>query len=265
MNEIDHLSYSSIGSYLTCSRAWKYHYIDKLPEPTTPALIFGSAIHDTVEKLISANTVSNEATSNPLSMQGAGEMFRELYQARLEKETDIDWQGTTIEDQLRLGERILTTPEVFENLNRLRAKINADDEPMIERRVELSVPGVDVPIIGFIDIVLSDGTPADFKTAARAWTQGQAENSMQSLFYLAALNQAGEEINWKFKHLVVTKTLSPKFQELEHAHEPRELFFLFDLIRSVWEGISAGVFIPNPDSWKCSPKYCPHFMSCRGK
>ena len=66
MNEIDHLSYSSIGSYLTCFRAWKYHYIDKLPEPTTPALIFSSAIHDTVEKLISANTVGNEATSNPL-------------------------------------------------------------------------------------------------------------------------------------------------------------------------------------------------------
>ena len=52
MNEIGHLSYSSIGSYLTCSRAWKYHYIDKLPEPTTPALIFGSAIHDTVEKSV---------------------------------------------------------------------------------------------------------------------------------------------------------------------------------------------------------------------
>nr|DAN48707.1 MAG TPA: PD-(D/E)XK nuclease superfamily protein [Bacteriophage sp.] len=265
MSEIAHLSYSSISSYLTCSRAWKHHYIDKLPEPTTPALIFGSAIHDTVEKLISANTVGNEATSNPLGMAGGGEMFRELYQARLEKETDIDWQGTTIEDQLRLGERILTTPEVFENLSRLRAKVDAEGKPMIERKVELSVPGVGVPVIGYIDIILADGTPADFKTASRAWSQSQAENSMQSLFYLAALNQAGEEINWKFRHLVVTKTLTPKFQELKHAHEPRELFFLFDLIRSVWAGISAGVFVPNPDCWKCSPKYCPHFMSCRGK
>lgn len=265
MNEIDHLSYSSISSYLTCSRAWKHHYIDKLPEPTTPALIFGSAIHDTVEKLISDNTLETGEPSNPLSMAGASVIFRELYQARLEKETDIDWRGITIKEQLCLGERILTTPEVFENLNRLRAKINADGEPMIERKVELSVPDVGVPVIGYIDIVLADGTPADFKTASRAWTQTQAENSMQSLFYLAALNQAGEEINWKFKHLVVTKTLAPKFQELEHAHEPRELFFLFDLIRSVWAGISAGVFIPNPDSWKCSPKYCPHFMSCRGK
>lgn len=255
---IEHLSYSSITSYLTCSRNWRYHYVDKLPEATTPALMFGSAIHNTVEALITANTQGENAV-NPV------ESFTKSFAEKIAETEIIDWQDTSEGDQLRLATKILNTPEIVSELNALRAKVDSDGVPMIERKVELSVPGVDVPVIGYIDIILDDGTPADFKTASRAWSQLQADNSMQSLFYIAALNQAGEDVNWKFKHLVITKTLSPKFQCLEHSHAPKEIFFLFDLIQSVWSGIQNEVFVPNPDAWKCSPCWCSFFNNCRGK
>ena len=255
---IEHLSYSSISSYLLCSRNWKHHYIDKLPEATTPALMFGSAIHDTVEELVTNNTLEQEA-ADPVKT------FTKSFAGKIAEAESIDWQDTSEGDQLKLATKILNTPEIINELNAIRAKVNSDGQPMIERKVELSVPGVDVPIIGYIDIILDDGTPADFKTASRAWSQSQADNSMQSLFYLAALNQAGEDVNWKFKHLVVTKTLSPKFQSLEHSHAPKEIFFLFDLIQSVWSGIQNEVFVPNPDAWKCSPCWCSFFNNCRGK
>jgi hypothetical protein len=43
MTELDHLSYSSISSYLGCGQNWKFHYKDEIKTPTSPELVFGSA------------------------------------------------------------------------------------------------------------------------------------------------------------------------------------------------------------------------------
>lgn len=255
---IEHLSYSSISSYLTCSRAWKYHYIDKLPEPVSPALMFGSAFHDTLEEIVGKNTIGEKPKQ-------AHELFVSNFARHVENNELIDWQDTSHNDQISLAARMLNTSVIINEIHKLRAKVDSDGKPIIERKVELQVPDVPIPIIGYIDIILDDNTPADFKTASRAWSQDQAEKQTQSLFYIAALNQAGEDVNWNFRHIVVTKTLSPKLQMLDHSHEPRELFFLFDVIQSVWKGIEAEVFIPNSDSWKCSPKWCNFYSICKGK
>ena len=49
---LDHLSYSSISTWLMCPRSWKYRYLDRVPVPTSPALMFGSAFHNTVEEYL---------------------------------------------------------------------------------------------------------------------------------------------------------------------------------------------------------------------
>ena len=171
---IAHLSYSSISSYLTCGRAWKYHYIDKLPEPTTPALLFGSAFHNTIEEIVKAKTIGD-------SHQDAKEAFKKHFSAEVESAKEVDWQDTSFADQLKLADRILKDDDIITTIHSLRAKVDKDNIPMIERKVVLSVPGVDVPILGFIDIILDDGTPSDFKTASKMWSQAQAEKQMQCI------------------------------------------------------------------------------------
>ena len=249
---IEHLSYSSISSYLLCGRSWRFKYIDKVPTLPTPSLILGSAVHDTIEKFVVEPG------------QSATELFEKSWAATLEKNPGINWQEQTEEKIKEDGLRLLKAPAVLQGLGKVRPKCDSEG-PMIERKVTLQVPNVPVPIIGFIDIVLENGTPADFKTAARKWTEDQAQKSLQSLFYLAALQQAGEQVNWKFEHLIFVKTKEPQFQRLEHSHKPTELFFLFDIIESVWRGIEAGVFIPVTDGWKCSPQYCDYWNICKGK
>lgn len=252
MSEITHLSYSSISSYLLCGRSWRYKYIDNVPTQTTPSLILGSAFHDTVEKLLSTEG------------QKPDKAFEESFSAQLERNGEaINWQGETPKSVLADGVRLFQSKTILDGIKTIRPKIDEAGH-MLEKKVTLSVPNVPVPIIGFIDIVLEDGTPADFKTAARKWTDDQAQNSLQSLFYLAALQQAGEKINWKFEHIVFVKTKEPQFQRIEHQHKPTELFFLFDIIESVWRGIQAGIFIPITDGWKCSPAYCDFWKICKG-
>lgn len=41
---VDYLSYSSVSTYLLCPKSWQFRYIDKVSVPTSPNLIFGSAV-----------------------------------------------------------------------------------------------------------------------------------------------------------------------------------------------------------------------------
>lgn len=248
---IEHLSYSSITAYLDCPENWRRKYIEKEPVQSSPTLAFGSAFHGTIEQLIA------DPAGDVLSMWG------EAWNKAVEGQ-QIFWGTDTPEGICNDGIKMFSSPVVLDAIKQIRPMVDAQG-PRIERRVELRVPGVPVPVIGYIDIQLADGTPADFKTAARSWTDDKANGSMQSLFYLAALNQAGEKINWKFQHIVFVKTKEPKVQFLEHSHKPSELFFLFELIARVWQGIEKEVYPLNPTGWKCNSQYCDFWDKCRGR
>lgn len=248
---IEHLSYSSISMYLDCPEAWRRKYIAGEPTKKTGALAFGSAFHGTVERMIQ-NT-----------KQDWQNIWREEFGKAFTENITLE-PGETPEQHYNDGVRILSNNEIQSAITGIKPR-HDNSGVMIERKVELRVPGVPVPVIGYIDVVLNDGTPADFKTSARSWTQDQANNSLQTLFYLAALNQMGWDINWRFRHYVFVKTKTPQVQILEHEHKPGELFFLFEMVRRVWEGISKEYFPLNPTTWRCSPKYCDFYANCRGR
>ena len=254
---IQHLSYSSISAYLDCPENWRRKYIAKEPTMSSPALAFGSAFHETVERLVVEALGKDFSGIDVLSIWG------QEWEKAVQKQ-EVFWGADTPESICNDGVRMFSNSNLLEEIRNIKPGID-ENGPKIERRVEIVVPGVPVPVIGYIDIILEDGTPADFKTAARSWSDAKAEESMQSLFYLAALNQAGDKVNWKFKHIVFVKTKEPKVQILEHSHKPGELFFLFELIQRVWEGISKDVFPLNPGTWKCNPKYCDFYQNCQGK
>lgn len=247
---IEHLSYSSISLYLDCPEAWRRKYIAGEPTRKTSALAFGSAFHGTVERLV-------QGQQNHLAV------WSEEFAKAFTPDTFLE-EGETLEQHSNEGVRLLSNNEVQKAIAGIRPRLDKSGA-MIERKVELRVPGVPVPVIGYIDIILEDGVPADFKTSARSWSDEKANGSLQTLFYLAALNQAGFEMNWKFKHFVFVKTKTPQVQVLEHTHKPSELFFLFETVKRVWEGISKDVYPLNPTTWRCSEKYCDFYANCRGR
>ncbi len=251
---LDHLSYSSITSYLDCAESWRRKYIAKEPTKSSPALVFGSAFHGAIENFLRDGDKLGEPAS----------YFPAAWEAALEKDT-IDWGLDTPETHCNEGIRLLSDPNISKAVRAI--EVGRDQEGwQIERKVTLSVPGVPIPIIGYIDLVAADGVPVDLKTSARSWSDGKAQDSLQSLFYLAALNQAGNTAHgWRFRHMVFVKTKTPQIQVLEHLHTPGELFFLFKLVRSVWEGINHDVFPLNTQGYKCSPTWCDYWEVCRGK
>ena len=252
MPEINHLSYSSISAYLACGAAWKYKYLDGLKTSTTPELIFGSAWHNTIESFIGSDHQAD------LLATWSENWARQANQ-------EVDWGTDTPEHFCNEGVRLLSSPEIQKGLLAIRASRDAEG-PRIERKVELHVPGVPLPVIGYIDIITADGIPGGFKTSKSSWSLDKALGETQPLFYLAALNQAGGQTpGWRFRHFIFVKTKESKFQAIEHIHNPGQLFWVFSMIQKIWNGISCGVFPENPTGWKCSALYCDFWKICRGK
>ena len=253
---IEHLSYSSISLFLTCGKAWKYRYIDKVQAAPSPNLIIGSCVHDTVEKIVGDHSLG-------IDCEDITVVAHQIIANRLENEDGIN--NTPEAENVRNEVlRIVEAPLIKSAVNLLRAKVD-ENGPMIERKVTLEVPEVDVPIIGYIDIILDDGTPADFKTATRSWTLEKAQSELQPVFYLGAMGQMGMPVNWKFQHLVMIKNKVPKFQMFEHEHKAIEVFRLCENVQKVWKSMNEGTFLPDaPGSWKCSPKVCEYWNICQG-
>lgn len=236
--------------------------------PKSSNLIFGSAFHDAVEEYIRDND-----KPRPVS-----DIFEDTWQKQLEENQSISWYKKDTAESLEAlgakmaGDEIQVTGggpnrkarnlSVF--LNDVLPMID-DRGPVVERRVELQVPGVPVPIIGYIDMIASDGVPVDFKTAARKWYADKAHSELQPAFYLASLLQSGTPSpDGRFRYIVFTKTKSPVVQIIETKRTVAQLFWTMDLAREVWEAIQAGAFPPQPMLWKHSPDYCEYWDICQG-
>ncbi len=254
MPNIDHLSYSSILTYQLCPESWRRRYILKEKTPTALSLFFGSAVHNTIEAYLKRGGDLRE-------------LWRENYAAQLQFESmEIEFGTETPESLAAEGERILTDPVVTTFIEDIRRNYDPSREHSIERRVELHVPGVPIPIIGYIDIITKDGVPGDFKTASRMWAVDKAAQEMQPLVYLAALNQLGEhDHGWRFRHYVITKNTRPTAKVFECQRSPTEvLTCLFPAIQQVWQDINAGRFPKVTSGWKCNPQYCDYYATCQG-
>ncbi len=243
---IEHLSVSSITKYLACPRSWKYKYLEKQPERKSSALAFGSAFHESIE-----NYVTRKSDVNILDLWSAA------WGKQSEKVT-LDL-GDTPESMHNEGVRMFSSPKIMYELSAIK-------EPRsIELPVKLTVPGVPMPIIGYIDVITADGVAGDFKTSKSKWPEDKAANSLQPLFYLAALKQMGIETPMKFRHYVFIKTKEPNTQVIETEFKSSQILFLFSLIQNVWKSIDAGAFHESPDGWLCSPDYCDYWKLCRGR
>lgn len=255
--ELNHLSYSSISTWLICPRSWKYKYIEKVPTPTSASLIFGSAIHDAVEKYIEARS---SGQSTPLK-----QLWPTAWNTQLENSQSIAWDDNTPESLYNEGLRMLCAPDIVKAIDNLTCLVD-EHGPYIERKIELRVPDVPIPVIGFIDMIDTHGIPTDFKTSSKSWTMDKAQGEIQPLFYLAALTQSCvNDHQLKFRHVVFVRTKAPQIQVIESQFTFNDIFWLLEMIAKVWAAISENHFPCNPLAWCCSEKWCAYWSHCRGK
>ena len=276
MSELRHLSYSSVNTYLLCGHAWRLHYLEKKRYPVAPALPFGSAFHKTVQQYIEQKAhdgLKDMALDLGGSTEGdltSHDIIAQIWHNKwaVQCKQRIDWESgaDTPTTMGALGAKMLAAPRILSVIDEIAAGYGGPNCYM-ERRIELHIEGVPIPIIGYIDIMPNDGIPIDLKTAGRMWQAGKAQKETQPLFYIAGLSQMGQPVPGNaFRYAIFTKSpKNPYGKMFECQYAFADLFWLYDLIKGVWRGIDAEVFPMNPTGWKCSPKYCQFWGECRGK
>ena len=250
-----HLSASSINDYTECGLLYRFGRIDRLPmEFKSDAMEFGSTIHRVLESYYQA-----KMTGDRMSLRDIHESFESHWKEAAEGREDIKYaNGKDFETIMMEGIDLLTAwymklPD--DNFNVLG----------IEEAFSFNIPGVEVPIIGAMDLIEEDEAETiiitDFKTSGRAYSADEVDNNFQMLIYYMAARANGyadREIILKFDTLIKTK--KPKFEQYFTVRSEIDEIRAIRKIQTVWAGIKSGVFIPNDTSWKC--KNCSYRKAC---
>lgn len=249
---IDHLSASSVGTYMKCPKRWRYHYVDKIkPDKTSVHLVFGSVIHNTIERYISSKRP-------PLAKP-----FDYHWNAKLQECGEVEYYGDDQKSYEELGKNMLTSKSVIDTFCEMKPFCQGE-LPMIEHYLEFDIDGVSVPIIGCVDIVESDKIAVDLKTSSRQWRVGREYEGLQPPLYVLGLQTTGFDCQNKFRYYVLVKKAPYIVQRIEFGVSPRWIERTVEQVRHVWRGIQASAF-PECDAscWWCSKKRCDYYEICK--
>ena len=255
LRKTEHLSASSIGTYVECSLMYKFSKIDHIPmEQKSDAMEFGSAIHNTLEQYYQEKMIGEK-----LLLKDIHEIFEKIWKNRAEDKIDIQFnKGHDFKSMLMMGKDLLT---VWYN------KLPDDNYTIIgiEEAFSFYIPGIPIPFIGGMDLIEEDSSGTiiitDHKTSGKAYSIADVDQNQQLTLYQLAMKSMGyhdREILLKFDTLIKTKI--PKFEQYWTTRSELDEHRLIRKSVQVWEGIQKGVFIPNDTSWKC--KNCSYKVAC---
>jgi len=246
MKKKPHLSASGINDYIDCGLLYRFSRIDNLkPEFSPDSLEFGSAIHETL-----AHYNEQRLVGSHMSVEEVQTFFEERWTSHARDNDEIVYHnGKDFESYLQDGKALLKA--FRETANHDHFTVIAVEEPF-----HFQLEGVEIPIIGVIDLIEVDDSGTviitDYKTAAKAYTVDQVNRNLQLTLYYLAMKANGyltREVLLKVDGLIKTKT--PKYEPYYSTRDDDIAQRTAKKIKAVWQGISGGVFIPNDASWKC--------------
>jgi putative RecB family exonuclease len=255
LRKTPHLSASSVGEYVECGLLYKLGRIDRIPmEFKADALEFGTVIHLVLGEYYEAKMIGDR-----MSLKDIHQSFEEHWHRVAENRTDIKYaNGKDFGTLLMEGKDLLTA--WYMKLPKDNFKVLG-----IEETFSFYIPGIEIPIIGAMDLIEEDevGTLiiTDFKTSGKAYSASEIDQNQQMTTYQLGAKSKGygdREILLRLDCLI--KTQRPKFEQYYTVRTEIDEIRLVRKIKQVWDGISKGVFVPNDTSWKC--KNCSYRTAC---
>jgi putative RecB family exonuclease len=236
----DHLSYSQINTYLSCSLKYKFHYVDKIPPAFSPvSLVFGSAIHEAAAAFYQTKLEGDELRPDQML-----DVYRDTWRQAGKIKF---FNGDNEQKLVAKAEELLSVfHDAYDPSNQVLG---------VEEFFELPLEGLP-PFHGYIDLIeeSADGeiSIVDLKTASKKLSDSNVHSNLQLTAYALGAEALGfdpDQLNLRLDVLTKTKTPEMVKYETRRIEEDRQRFLR--LVYSVWNGIERGVFFPKED-WHCS-------------
>ena len=246
--DIDHLSHSSVSTFLRCPRQWAFAYVEKLRRPPSVALIKGSAVDDGLSK----NLGQKIETRIDLPVEDVLEMAEDSFRNRVDQSGGVDeiiWDGSNMAKGL----------DSTISLAKLHMVEHAPHIQPSAVQVELHTTLSDGrDFVGYLDFLDENGNICDWKTGKSRMGQTSADSDMQPTAYSMLM---GKPSNFVFYRAIDTgKNVSGEV--VETSRTAQQIDWYKDAVEDVSAAVNAGVFPANPNGWHCSPKFCGFYDMC---
>lgn len=255
MDPRTHWSYSAISQYLSCPLRFYFQRIMRLPQKSVgSSLVLGSSVHAALAEY--HRTVQQDEPTDTAKLH---RIIADNWTKRGD-ETRISYRdGETQADLMAVGvsliELYLQQPPP-ENIIAIEQEIIA---PLHNSRGDY----LETPLLAVADLVTEGNeelTVQEFKTSGRAYSEMEAETSLQPTCYVNAVQEKfGHTASVEYTVLVKTKT--PKLQRLRAVRHADDLARLGDIVENIERAIEAKVFYPVENPLNCST--CPYRQPCR--
>jgi hypothetical protein len=238
-NERPHLSYSRIDRYLHCPEQYRLYYVENLrPRLTSASLVFGQTVHEALALMFQEGV-------DPVKY------FLDTWKGT--KDGEINFGKRESWDKLNNCGQELLEKFVREQVPRI-SNVRA-----IEQSFEFKVSDLDLPFVGFIDLIADvDGldTVIDFKTSGTSYAGHEAIMSDQLSAYQLAMPEAQ-----RLGLCVLLKLKEPRIEWLRTYRDGPRLMEYLAKVKLVSREIKAGHFYKRPGKW-CS--WCDYLPVCLG-
>lgn len=224
---VDHrpayLSPSRLWAYDRCPQVYRDRYVLKLDQPPSFERDFGTAVHAGLEAHFRG---LDYEMAFMLSWRQAQ---KDLKRAGVQVALWLSMRGLELIEMVRM--------------------LNLQGEP--EQRIGVIVAGINVPIIGYVDLV-ADGVIYDFKTTGWGWSQEHADREMfQPVIYSQAYAEAHDGVYPGFKFIVLPRNGEGGLVQLDGTRSTRQIFETLERARSIHRAIEAQQF-----ECACNGKFC---------
>lgn len=207
-----YLSASRLACYEWCPAEYEQRYMLKVPVRPTMEMVFGTAVHAGAEAHYRGH--DDELT------------FLRTWRASI---ADFD-------EPIQSNAKALTA-RGLELLAMVRELGFVGES---EYRITMTVPGINTPFLGYIDL-WSEGHIVDFKTTAYGWSQTKADRQVfQPAIYAQAHSEVFGSIP-RFTYVVLSRAGGP-VQLVDGTRTPDQIIAAFDRAKEILRLIEARVF-----------------------
>lgn len=255
MNYRPHWSYSAISQFLSCPLRFYFQRVLRLPQKSVgSSLVLGSAVHAALAEY--HQTVKDDEPTDSSKLQ---KVITDSWNRR-ENEVRISYRSSENKDDL-IAQGIALI-EIYlqeappQNIIGIEHEIVA---PIHNSRGEF----LETPLLAIADLITEDNeevTVREFKTSGRAYSEMEAETSLQPTCYVNAAQESfGHPAT--VEYTVLIKTKNPKLQRLAAVRTDEDLGRLGDIVENIERAIAAQIFYPVETPLNCST--CPFRQPCR--
>jgi len=240
------ISFSRFSTYQTCPQQYKLQYVDRIPVPTAPELLFGSAMHEALRfmydpKNLRVPAVEEVAQAFITAWQGhQAEVAEDRWQLYFEQGVDMVRRHYQSRVPREEGRVTAATERFFD--------VPLEGDHLLNGRIDR----IDVLPGGRLEIV-------DYKTGRTMPTQPMAEKDRQLAIYRMAADRLypGQQVTTAFLYLLHDF-------ELRVTHSEEFLAETRAAMAEVIARIQLGDYDPNPGAhcdWCAYKSYCPLFRA----